>query len=162
MIRLIVLALLFFPLFAHAEDKPCELNLKPIRLGIRHTEGEGIGYNKGYSSLDFTAIPFSVGSLLFLTDLRGHRLTNGKFAGNGGLGVRYPHLNSGYAYGINGFYDYRRQRQTNLNRLGVGLEAPRQLCQLPRQRLLSHRHPRYEENILGQNLPLPSRSRWRG
>ncbi len=120
---ILFLLLLIVPLFAQTEDKPCHLDLKAIRLGVRHTEGEGIGYNKGYSTLDLVWIPVTFDPLILFTDLRGHRFTDGKFAGNGGIGVRYPHLPTGYAYGANIFYDYRRLKQSNLNRLGAGLEA---------------------------------------
>jgi len=102
---------------------PCELDIHPVRMGFRHIQSGGVGYDKGYSSLDLFISPFSQKDALIFFDLRGHRFTGGKFATNAGLGFRYPHLDTGFAYGVNVFYDYRRSNDTNLNQLGVGAEA---------------------------------------
>lgn len=104
-------------------DDSCELGVQPVRVGLSHIQSGGVGYDKGYSSIDLFATPYSHHDALFFVDVRAHRFTNGKFAANGGLGVRYPYLNTNFAYGANFFYDYRRNNEKNLSQLGVGLEV---------------------------------------
>ncbi|NGX51459.1 MAG: hypothetical protein K1060chlam2_01325 [Chlamydiae bacterium] len=100
----------------------CELSVRPVHLGVRHIQSGGVGYDKGYSSLDLFITPFSHHESVLFLDLRGHRFTNGKFAANGGLGFRYPYLKRGVIYGANIFYDYRRSNNSSYNQLGMGAE----------------------------------------
>lgn len=104
-------------------DATCKLSIHPLRIGIRHIQSGGVGYDKGYSSIDLFWTPYSQQDTLLFLDARGHRFTNGRYAANVGMGFRYPHLASGFAYGANFFYDYRRNNEHNFNQLGVGLEA---------------------------------------
>ena len=90
-------------------------------LFLRHTAGEGLGYKKGYTTLDLFVAP-SVGCAEWspFVDLRGHVFNNGKWAANAGIGVRY--LDS-VAWGANVYYDFRDTDHSHYNQLGAGLEA---------------------------------------
>lgn len=118
---------LYFFNISHGEetshDSTCKLSIHPLRLGIRHIEGGGVGYDKGYSSIDLFWTPYSLQDALLFLDVRGHRFTNGRSAANMGMGFRYPHLASSFAFGANFFYDYRRNNTHHFNQLVIGCEA---------------------------------------
>jgi hypothetical protein len=109
---------------AHAvEDaSDCPQGPKAIRVGIRHIEGKGIGYNQGYTTLEgfFAPDPGTLKVMPFL-DLRGHVFDNGKMAANAGIGARY--LSSSRVWGANGYYDYRNTSRQHYNQVSVGLET---------------------------------------
>lgn len=94
----------------------------PMHAGVRHIEGKGIGYQKGYTTAELflspdvermTALPF--------IDLRGHVFDDGRFALNAGIGFRYR---AGCrSYGANAFYDYRDTKHHRYNQAGIGLES---------------------------------------
>lgn len=90
------------------------------RVGVRHIEANGIGYDDGYTSLDVFLSPNKDVNVPFL-DLRGHIFNNGKWAANGGLG--YRRLEGRRIYGINAYYDYRQTSRTHYNQVGLGLES---------------------------------------
>lgn len=98
----------------------CEFGSKSKRLGVRHIEGKGIGYNRGYTTVEgFFGCQYK-NSLPFL-DVRGHVFDNGKWAANAGLGYRYQ--TDRFIYGLNAYYDYRKTSRHHYNQVGVGLEA---------------------------------------
>jgi hypothetical protein len=93
-------------------------------MTISHTEGQGLGYKQGYSSLDlFLAQPIFHSQIIPFADLRGHVFNNGRYAGNAGLGVRW--LNSCYnkVWGINCYYDSFCTFHLPYHQVGFGLEA---------------------------------------
>lgn len=94
---------------------------KHKRIGIRHIEGGGIGYNKGYTTFEgfIAPDPESWKAMPFL-DLRGHVFDNGKIAVNAGGGVRA--IARDRAYGLNVFYDFRNTDRIHYNQMGVGME----------------------------------------
>jgi trimeric autotransporter adhesin len=95
---------------------------KPIRIGIRHIEGNGIGYNQGYTTLEgfFPFIPSGQTHWVPFLDLRGHIFNNGKPAANAGLGLRYVNTR---IWGINTYYDYRKTKRQHYNQVSLGLES---------------------------------------
>lgn len=92
-----------------------------IRLAIRHIERGGIGYKKGYSTLEgFFAPNPRYRTLVPFVDLRGHVFDDGKIAANAGIGLR------GFSrygiYGGNVYYDYRDTQKARYKQMGFGFE----------------------------------------
>lgn len=92
------------------------------RTSIRHIEGGGIGYNKGYTTLEGFFSPFlGKCKVIPFWDARGHVFDDGKWAANAGMGLRARW--SDRVYGINAYYDYRNAEHLHYNQIGVGLET---------------------------------------
>jgi hypothetical protein len=107
---------------AMAQEKTCIDGKKHYRVGIRHIEKGGIGYEDGYTTLEtFLASDPSQWSVTPFLDARGHVFNNGKWAVNVGAGLRT--LWRDRAYGINTYYDYRNTNHLSPNQIGVGLET---------------------------------------
>ncbi len=98
----------------------CSLHAVESRIEIRHREAGGVGYNTGYTSLDYFLMTES--SVEFLLDLRGHVFNNGKGAGNAGFGFRCPIKDEKYLVGANAFYDIRQSNGLLANQVGAGFE----------------------------------------
>ena len=91
-------------------------------LSAQHREAKGIGYNVGYSTLElFLGHPFCESTLGFV-DLRGHIFNSGKWAANGGIGLRHGLDAYPYVVGINAYYDYREASHSHFDQIGGGLE----------------------------------------
>ncbi|MBS0585798.1 MAG: inverse autotransporter beta domain-containing protein [Verrucomicrobia bacterium] len=101
--------------------EPCEKYYTPYQIGLRHIEPKGIGYSKGYSTLDlfFTSLTFNQDIAGFL-DLRGHIFDNSYLAANAGVGLRYV---GSWILGANIYYDYRETKHHNYNQIAAGLEC---------------------------------------
>ncbi len=96
---------------------------KPERIGVSQTEGKGLGYSRGYTSLDlFLSQPFCHSGLVPFLDVRGHRFNNDKYAANAGLGLRRINPCATQVWGINGFYDYTDTKHGHYNQAALGLE----------------------------------------
>ncbi len=111
-----------------SEENPnAESPLRPsvAVISTSHTEGKGIGYTKGYTSLEGLFFPFSSQETFFpFIDIRGHVFNNGESAANAGVGVRMAPTTCDVIFGANAYYDYRFARKgSNFNQLGFGLEA---------------------------------------
>ena len=113
----------------HAVDKKpetppdCGTSPRPMRVTARHMEAKGIGYNQGYSTLEgffAPAEPWNDAWVPFL-DLRGHVFNNGRWAANGGLGMRY--IATSRVWGANVYYDYRKTNRQHYNQVSFGLES---------------------------------------
>ncbi|MBS0585880.1 MAG: inverse autotransporter beta domain-containing protein [Verrucomicrobia bacterium] len=100
----------------------CEEGYRPYRVTARHIEPKGIGYSRGYTTLEgfFSLYNGEMEWVPFL-DIRGHVFNNGKPAVNAGAGVRY--LASDRVWGINTYYDYRNTKHQNYNQVALGLES---------------------------------------
>lgn len=128
LVALIASPLLIFAANSFAGNMlPCVSEFYPsakqhCRLDVRHIEGSGIGYNKGYTTFEgfFATSPNQDQFMPFL-DLRGHVFNNGKFASNVGLGFRKS--TDCHVFGLNTYYDYRKTKQINYNQIGFGAEA---------------------------------------
>src|SRR5690242_8258959 len=79
----------------------CSAGPSSMRVGARHITGPGVGYKKGYTTLEtFLAPAPDLWSFMPFVDLRGHLFDDGKeWAANAGLGVRK--LIGDRVYGIN-------------------------------------------------------------
>ena len=104
-----------------APDEPCGSTPKPMRVTTRHIEGNGIGYNKGYTTIEGFFAPYKVGNWTPFLDVRGHVLNDGQLAANAGLGVRY--LTDSRIWGMNTYYDYRNSNHQHYNQVALGLES---------------------------------------
>lgn len=98
------------------------------RISLRHTEGSGLGYAIGYTSLDlFLSKSFDNQDFLPFLDLRGHVFNNGRFAGNAGLGLRYLNPCFDQIWGANITYDYLEHLghnpRRNYHQIGTGIEV---------------------------------------
>ena len=104
-----------------APDEPCGSTPKPMRVTTRHIEGNGIGYNKGYTTIEGFFAPYKVGNWTPFLDVRGHVLNDGQLAANAGLGARY--LTDSRIWGMNTYYDYRNSNHQHYNQVALGLES---------------------------------------
>lgn len=104
------------------EESRCPDGKRHYRTAIRHIESGGIGYKDGYTTFEafFSADPSRWEVTPFL-DVRGHVFDNGRWAANGGIGLRG--LWGNRAYGINAYYDFRNTSRINSNQIGTGLET---------------------------------------
>jgi hypothetical protein len=90
-------------------------------IEFRHRESEGVGYNQGYSTIEFIGNQ-NWEKCELLLDVRGHIFNNGRLAANGGIGLRKPFKNERYLFGLNAFYDVRETSELIAEQAGVGLE----------------------------------------
>ncbi|MBX7066510.1 MAG: right-handed parallel beta-helix repeat-containing protein [Parachlamydiales bacterium] len=100
----------------------CNKGPRLYRVYADYIFGRGVGFNEGYSTLGFFMTPAFKGDWLPFLDIRGHLFNDGKWAANGGAGVRYFIEPLQIFFGMNGFYDYRRYQKTNFNQAGFGIE----------------------------------------
>lgn len=102
-----------------------------FRVDLSTTQGRGIGYKKGYSTLSTFVMPgrYECKSLFPFLDVRLHGFNNLKLAINSGVGIRYltPSL---WIIGANAYYDNRQGSHRGFNQIGnpfqqvgVGFEA---------------------------------------
>jgi len=91
------------------------------QLDIKHRESQGVGYNQGYSSIDyFLSAQGTTTQVLF--DLRGHVFNDGRPAGNVGAGWRYGLDGDSSRIGTQLFYDFRSYSHFFAQQIGAGLE----------------------------------------
>lgn len=107
-------------------SKPLQEECTPgpeyMRVGWRHIEGNGVGYNTGYTTAEmFLAAPPERFHTTPFIDLRGHIFDNGRWAANGGLGIRG--ILKDRVYGLNLYYDYRNSKRKNYNQISCGIET---------------------------------------
>lgn len=102
-------------------DEPCGSTPKPMRVVTRHIEGNGIGYNRGYTTIEGFFAPYQTGQWTPFLDIRGHVLNDSQLAANAGFGVRY--LTDSRVWGINMYYDYRNSNHQHYNQVALGLES---------------------------------------
>ena len=99
----------------------CHDRCQSMRISARHIENKGIGYNTGYTTLEaFLATPTNHTVMPFI-DLRGHIFNDGRWAANGGLGVRS--LLKNRIYGAYAYYDFRDTKRKSYNQVSFGLET---------------------------------------
>lgn len=92
-------------------------------VALRHSEGEGIGYTQGYSTMEaFFINSFKEDQLAAILDFRIHYLNNNTLATNTGIGYRYATENKD-VFGINFFYDSRKiHNAPTFHELSLSLE----------------------------------------
>jgi hypothetical protein len=93
------------------------------RIGIRQNEGRGIGYRRGYTTLEYFGLSshFGLRFLPFL-DLRGHLFNNNRYAGNVGIGTRSLLSAIDHFLGIYLYYDVRNERHLTVHQISPGIE----------------------------------------
>ena len=93
-----------------------------MRITARHIENKGIGYKTGYSTLEaFLGAPPETWAVMPFLDLRGHIFDDGKWAANGGLGLRS--IIGDRVYGVYSYYDFRNANRKNYNQISFGVET---------------------------------------
>ncbi|NGX45428.1 MAG: hypothetical protein K940chlam2_00582 [Chlamydiae bacterium] len=105
---------------------PDEICLYSTYLTARHTFGEGLGYDHGYTTLEAMFYPsWCCNTNWVFFDFRIHRFTNCDWAANGGIGIRCPAICEDRIYGLNLYYDYLRNdcHSLNFHQIGIGFEA---------------------------------------
>jgi hypothetical protein len=100
----------------------CGLSPHPYTIDLRHIEGKGIGYDKGYTTLDMR-FHFPETTFAPFIDLRGHLFDDEKWAANGGMGVRYLADSVSAIFGLNAYYDFRQAHRKDFQQVGGGLEV---------------------------------------
>ncbi|MBP7074286.1 MAG: hypothetical protein KBA81_02760 [Rhabdochlamydiaceae bacterium] len=88
---------------------------------VRHRESQGVGYNQGYSTLDYY-LTSQHDKLEFLFNLRGHIFNDAKAAGNGGIAFRYSLKEDTSRIGANLYYDVRDSKHFIAQQIAGGLE----------------------------------------
>jgi len=91
------------------------------KLELRHREAKGVGYDKGYTTVDYLFL-HQWRKPEFLFNLRGHVFNDGQFAGNVGMGYRHGIKDDAYMLGVNAFYDCRESKHLFTSQAGAGLE----------------------------------------
>lgn len=126
--KVFVGSLLYFSLMMCAEDISSyssefrSSDTQRYRVSVRHIEGGGIGYNKGYTTLEgFVAPDPKQSTVMPFLDARGHVFNDGKLAANAGIGLRT--IAGCRVYGVNAYYDYRNTKKINYNQVGIGFET---------------------------------------
>ena len=122
-------SVIFAILFSHingietSQDVGCGDSPRPMRISARHIETKGVGYNTGYTTLEtFLAPPPTLWRATPFIDLRGHIFDDGKWAANGGVGIRTLYRNR--VFGAYTYYDYRNTKHKNVyNQISFGLET---------------------------------------
>jgi hypothetical protein len=105
----------------NSKDPTCGKSPRPYYITLKHIEGNGVGYNQGYTTLEgFFRTPNPDAWIPFL-DVRYHFFNNGKPAANAGLGLRY--LTRSRIWGMNAYYDYRKTNHQQYNQISAGLES---------------------------------------
>ncbi|NGX45266.1 MAG: hypothetical protein K940chlam2_00411 [Chlamydiae bacterium] len=124
----LLLSALSISLIAQDECAPCisicECDPGPClgNSSLRHRFPGGIGYARGYSSIDlFYAAQVDANWFPYF-DVRGHVFNDGKPAFNLGTGFRYLCVESEQLLGLNFFWDYGDARHTTFHQIGLGAE----------------------------------------
>lgn len=111
-----------------SEPTPSECIELPqsYRISARHIEPGGVGYSRGYTTLEgfFGLHPYLTKHYIPFLDVRCHVFNNGEPALNAGIGVRF--INQ-IVWGANAFYDYRKTHRSHYNQIGIGMEASGEL-----------------------------------
>lgn len=92
-------------------------------VSLRHREANGIGYSRGYSSLDLFYTPSFRDNYYPFIDLRAHVFNDGKPAFNTGIGLRYLPECMDIVFGGNVYWDYRQANHSAIEQIGLGFEA---------------------------------------
>lgn len=90
---------------------------------IGYTAGRGLSYNGGYASVGafLAAYDPNRGSYPFF-DIQGHRIDNGTWASNVGVGYRHMCCDCVEMVGVNVYYDRREIEHVGLEQMGLGVE----------------------------------------
>lgn len=85
--------------------------------------GEGIGIRHSYGTLGLVFAPLIPRDDYYpFLDLKGHYVKDGLWGANIGCGLRWRDCMTGFIFGSNFYYDYRKTHISNLHQVGFGLE----------------------------------------
>lgn len=103
-------------------EECCGQSERPYRIDIRHIDPKGIGYKKGYTTLEgFFTLPHAIRNCWVpFIDVRGHVFNDGRPAANAGIGLRFV---DSRVYGANAYYDYRKTKHGHYNQASIGFES---------------------------------------
>ena len=94
------------------------------RFTIRGDAGNGVGYSRGFSTLQAMVPLKQTNGSLFFTDLRMVNFDDqNRWESNAGLGYRWFSAPVNRILGVNAFYDARKSDYHLYQQLGLGLEA---------------------------------------
>jgi hypothetical protein len=95
------------------------------RISARHVAGEGVGHTNSYSSLDWFVplLPAESDSTMWFGDFRALIFNDGEFGSNMGSGYRWFVEDQNRIYGINGYWDTRKDNSLLFNQAGIGVES---------------------------------------
>ncbi len=126
--RLIFCALYFTYTAGNVSDFNYIQNMQSIskyrcRSSVRHIIGHGVGFNRGYSTVEtfYSPLKKKPENIIPFFDMRGHVFNNGKIAFNVGSGIRKQIKKR--VYGINTYYDFRKTKKMDYNQFGLGAET---------------------------------------
>lgn len=98
----------------------------PSCIYLDHTFGKGIGFDEGYTTIEYMTFPSWLcckNNFWTFVDARLHVFDNGKLATNAGIGFRIQPRNYTSFFGFNVFYDFRQgSHNFDYNQIGLGLE----------------------------------------
>lgn len=109
--------------FSSDEENCCPW-AKSKWFNVHNVTGNGIGFNKGYTTAElFLSSPSPKWCFVVpFVDLRGHYINGGNYAVNAGIGSRFFISDQCRALGANVYYDYRHTKRKNFNQIGLGFE----------------------------------------
>jgi len=94
------------------------------RLSVRHSEGDGVGYSDGYTSVDwFLPLLAEQTDSMWFGDFRGIISKDSEFSSNVGTGHRWYNTEQNRIYGANIYWDTRQVDGLNFSQAGIGLET---------------------------------------
>jgi hypothetical protein len=107
---------------SHSEPS-CKSPFRVMHAGVRHTEARGIGYKKGYTTIEAFGIYDHNTAFMPFLDIRGHVFNNGKGAGNVGIGERTALFGIKHLLGVYFYYDVRQDSHgLTVNQVSPGIE----------------------------------------
>jgi hypothetical protein len=125
---LLLISLFSLDGFTSEQQKKCDCTPAPARITLRHIGVKGIGYNRGYTTLEAFFSPYEPLNQRWFpfVDVRGHVFNNSRLAANAGVGIRYLSdslVLGNRLWGINAYYDYRNTKRHSYYQASVGLES---------------------------------------
>ena len=94
------------------------------RYGLSTDQGDGIGYKKGFTTLEWmTPINGDHEWDFLFGDARFNILNDATLSANLGLGYRWYDLPRNRIWGVNAFWDWRDTGYNGFSQIGVGLES---------------------------------------
>jgi hypothetical protein len=92
-------------------------------ITLRRNQGQSIATTCSYTTLEGTIFPNTNLDVLPFLDVRLHALDRAdNYAASMGGGLRFLPTGSNRIFGVNAYYDYRKDHRANYNQMGIGFE----------------------------------------